>query len=1033
MADESASPTSADDHINHLDDHSHHGDDSSRPRKRQRVRLSCLECRRRKLSCDRGFPCQRCTKSGTPERCQYESQDGTVLDASTVAATNMPVSVPVSVPVSMPVALPVSISGPIPSYAPTCNGAATTSTGSPGLPRLNRHLPDPDAVLRDPPRDLDRIRKMEYEIAALKTQLARQAATSASLECSMTAVSASAAATPGTQKGEATASGAVDTPERTENGTAAQNLSRLDATQPGDKTLIELNCPDGLLNKELRFFRGKEFRTRYFGPANATMAFSELNGLCPFMKETAEEWLKPARLQERKDKRKRQDYQDVKFAMPDPSLEALLPSRSETDALVSCYLDQFEQLHRIMHIPTFLREYKAFWDGPSVNTKTGSSTAITAPGRPVRPAAMTALVLAMLAVSSSLYTKTPVRFIGVISTARHSAGRWIEAVERWHGEQSYKHRRLVHYQISCLLYLSKRINIIKKKRFWTGSGSLIQEGIAVGLHRDPAAMNNRISPYNQEMRRRIWATMQEFDMQAAFDYGLPTLLSQVHSDVAAPANLDDDQFDEDSIELPPSRPIKEYTYSSYQHLSRQSLPLRLELSRILSGPPGETEYDMVIRYTNDLTQEIDALPSWEAAPSAHGSADSSMNPSAAKKPLLAYTLLHIQLRQYILPLHQPYLKLRTSNSKYQYSEIIYYNAARDMVLLHEKLFEQGVRTLNFLREDALTMTINLCSVTLLQPRGSTNMIMINAPHTVKLLQKCIEMKRDRLLRCGNNEPWGFCIMCSALGLLQTHLGAETAEKAKLCASEHFMNLHYTILANQVEGRDLEAHALPQSEPIVLPGLQSLPYPLGIDISPSSASAAATAAAVAMMTSAQPWPPALATDGSSGQVRLSCSDITRPHHQSRTCRELHSHQPSSSVTAISSLMSTSDSQPGTISSSTTAPSTMLSLPGEPLFSPSPSPSMSPTVALENGDAAKSRCLGICTGPGSSATVTAAAGCSSDDTAVAGHDQGTPLLRPLLNAQAPPSPLLNNNADFSLELLGLNFNEIWGDSWNSLNGS
>ncbi|CRK43827.1 hypothetical protein BN1723_019303, partial [Verticillium longisporum] len=62
------------------DDDDHNGPDH--PRKRQRVRLSCLECRRRKLSCDRGYPCQRCLKSGTPDRCTYETKSGVVMNAS---------------------------------------------------------------------------------------------------------------------------------------------------------------------------------------------------------------------------------------------------------------------------------------------------------------------------------------------------------------------------------------------------------------------------------------------------------------------------------------------------------------------------------------------------------------------------------------------------------------------------------------------------------------------------------------------------------------------------------------------------------------------------------------------------------------------------------------------------------------------------------------------------------------------------------------------------------------------------------------
>ncbi len=192
----------------------------------------------------------------------------------------------------------------------------------------------------------------------------------------------------------------------------------------------------------------------------------------------------------------------------------------------------------------------------------------------------------------------------------------------------------------------------------------------------------------------------------------------------------------------------------------------------------------------------------------------------ALKPLLAYSPPPCATEAVYHPLHQPYLKLRKANSKYQYSEIIYYNAARDMVLLHDKLVSQGVRTLNFLREDNLTLSINLCSVTMLQPRGmhssagggfpillfasrtdpsllgSTNMIMINSQHTLELMEKCLMMKEDRILRCGNNEPWGYSIMCAALGLLEAHLGTKSAEAAKAGSAERFVNLHYKLLAGQ---------------------------------------------------------------------------------------------------------------------------------------------------------------------------------------------------------------------------------------------
>ncbi|KAG8423252.1 hypothetical protein J3458_000162 [Metarhizium acridum] len=683
------------------------GDGDQPPaRKRQRVRLSCLECRRRKLSCDRGFPCERCIKSGTPDRCSYESRNGEVVNAS---------------------------SG-IPPPFTQLDSRRFGIGGADGPSGFSSR------------EDHERIRRLELEIAQLKNQLARPGGTG-----SFDGSTVAATDSPATRKDE--------------------NLTESDGVpRPDVQECIEAGSMSGDKG-ELRFFRGKGFRTRYFGPHNASMAFVELTGLCPFMRETADEWLRPVILHDRKDRKRRMEDREALFAKQDPELEALLPTKEETDALVSVYLDQFEQIHRIVHIPTFRKEYAEFWK----------------PGSKQRYAAFTALILAMMAVTSCVHTHDSLKFIGMMSNARHWAEKWIWACDAWLSRQSQKHRKLIHFQIACLLYLGKRVNTMKKKRFWTSSGALIQDGISVGLHREPSHMGGKITVYNQEMRRRIWTTVQEFDMQASFDHGLPTLLSQLHYDTNAPRNLDDEDFDEETTTLPPSKLASEYTFSSFQNLARQSLPLRLELSRLLTGPLSDIDYDQVIRYTNDLTQEIDALPSW----------DMNMEGSKEKKnPLIAYTLLHVQLRQYIIPLHQPYLKLRKQNSKYQYSEIIYYNAARDIVLLHDKLYEQGIRSLNFLREDALTTAINLCSVTMLQPRGSTNMIMINSHHTLKLIEKCIAMKEDRLLRCGNNEPWGYSIMCAALGLLEAHLGTKTTEVAKSTSAERFVNLHYRLLANQ---------------------------------------------------------------------------------------------------------------------------------------------------------------------------------------------------------------------------------------------
>jgi hypothetical protein len=489
------------------------------------------------------------------------------------------------------------------------------------------------------------------------------------------------------------------------------------------------------------------------------------------MRETADEWLSP--FKSKKDRKRSKAEREERFSHTTAEFDSLLPSKEETDTLVSIYLDEFEQLHRIVHIPTFRREYSHFW-GPDK----------------VRTPAYTVLVLSMLAVSSSVHRSPKARLDQSQSSAHHSRSvAWIKACEAWLENQSQKHRRLAFYQIACMIHLAKRVNMIKKKRFWKGAAGLIQDAIAVGLHREPSTIGGKISPFNQEMRRRIWATMVSFDLQASFDRGLPTLLTSLHMDANLPKNIEDDSFDEESKEIPESKPTSEYTFTSYNHLSRRSLALRLELSRVfLNGVAEDIDYDKVIRLTHEINHEIDSLPSWDI--------DRTREEGDIRKPLLAYTLLHLQLRQYILPLHQPFLRLRKSNSRYQYSEIVYYNAARDMVLLNDKLFQQGIRTLNFLREDNITLSINLCGVTLLQPRGSTNMIMINSQHTLQLMEKCLEMKEDRILRDGTDEQRGYSIMCATIGLLEGHLGLKTDEAAKAGAAERFINFHLKLIGQE---------------------------------------------------------------------------------------------------------------------------------------------------------------------------------------------------------------------------------------------
>lgn len=401
------------------------------------------------------------------------------------------------------------------------------------------------------------------------------------------------------------------------------------------------------------------------------------------MKETAEEWFKPRGVNLSKSK----SVSDV--WKTDVSLEDLLPPKADTDALVFFYLDHLEHLHRILHVPTFRREYAHFW----------------VPERARYPA-MTALVLAMISISTcaSWSSSDLTSFAHANQTMPPN---WISACDEWLRQQSSKARRLVYYQVSCLVYLAKRMNAIKKKTFWIETGALVRNAILDGLHRDTTSD----PAYVREMKRRIWSVLRELELQNVFEYQLPTLLHNVDSNVAPPANLDDEDFDETCKDLPMPKPMSQYTCTSYQSLSTRSWSLRLEISRRLfsTGIPEALGYEDVLRYTHEITRSIDSIPCWIE--------DEAGGENRVRLTNLASAILRFQLQECILAIHRPYI--RRDKRRFWLSETTCYHTSRDILLMNSKLGALGIQSLTLLREDLLLASLSLTRMMMLQPKGQS--------------------------------------------------------------------------------------------------------------------------------------------------------------------------------------------------------------------------------------------------------------------------------------------------------------------------
>ena len=359
----------------------------------------------------------------------------------------------------------------------------------------------------------------------------------------------------------------------------------------------------------------------------------------------------------------------------DRILIGLLPQRDLADQLVQMYIDNVESTYRILHLPSFWREYTTFWNAPQQ-------------GRP----AFVVMLLLILASTYCIKESESPMFRGDSSLARETAILWIRTCDSWLQSQSQKHTTMAIFQLHCLSFIAKQGNSIKRKRTWTTAGNLIRIALSSGLHRDACmASSKKVSIFDQEMRRRIWATISELELQASFDRGMPATLRDLVEDCGPPSNIDDQEIDPSTEQLPQSRPVSEYTGSSFQHLSRSSWSLRLELLSMINGPHPQMSYETVLLYDKQIMQYLDDIPRWND-----------------KNSLLSGVLLQLQLQTLLLSLHKPYARDNARNSRYVYSTIVHLRSAMSILDLHHQLTSTGNNFLCLFRNDILRAALSIC-------------------------------------------------------------------------------------------------------------------------------------------------------------------------------------------------------------------------------------------------------------------------------------------------------------------------------------
>lgn len=293
----------------------------------------------------------------------------------------------------------------------------------------------------------------------------------------------------------------------------------------------------------------------------------------------------------------------------------ILPRRDVCDRLLDAYISMTEGLYRVIHIPSFRREYEAYWDNGGAsgigNITSGPAGANTGPGgtnTPHRARADDFLprLLCIMCIGSRFETDSKGlcydRSDGVhIPTACSLVRSWLETARRRQSTDLYT------LQAELLLQHASRMIEPRTLRTWNELGMISRTAMAMGMHRDPSEFPMQMSPFHAEGRRKLWYTILDMDLHVALASSLPTSMREAEFTCKPPRNLNDADLYPEMTTLPPPKPMDQCTDGQMQAYAACTLPLRMRANDILCRIDSVQDYGKVLAVGGELEKALDDI------------------------------------------------------------------------------------------------------------------------------------------------------------------------------------------------------------------------------------------------------------------------------------------------------------------------------------------------------------------------------------------------------------------------------------------
>ncbi|PLN82726.1 putative C6 transcription factor [Aspergillus taichungensis] len=331
------------------------------------------------------------------------------------------------------------------------------------------------------------------------------------------------------------------------------------------------------------------------------------------------------------------------------------PSKYTTDILVARYFNSYDPCTLILHGPTFQAQYNKHWEDPS-------QTCIVWVGM-----LLSIMRLAML--SYHREEDEPPEFRGksldMAGTFRNLMAQCLTLAD---------YTKPWPYLIEALMFhLHGDFSQTREAdvSVWVLVGVIARLAMRMGYHRDSKAFPN-ITPFQGEMRRRVWTLVRVCDLLFSFQVALPSMLRTSDSDTELPQNVYDDDLEEDCKALPAPRPPNEPTPISYLITKAR---LVYAFGRVTEHATSleSGSYDKVMEIDAELRRARDMIPEHLMLRPIE---ESQLDP--ANVIMSRYSVISIYHRAQCV-LHRPYIVRARENPRFTYSRRTCIDSAMELL------------------------------------------------------------------------------------------------------------------------------------------------------------------------------------------------------------------------------------------------------------------------------------------------------------------------------------------------------------------